>query len=327
MNQQIVLGIDGGGTYTRVVVANLKGNILGFSRKAGSHPGKNKDPLKNVNMAIKGALEEAKQPEQAIQYIVAGFAGLNEEKDKQWATDLLLNRELLVPTAVMNDAEIAQYGAFLGESGILAIAGTGSIVFGKTEKNKKIRNYNFHHDSKAAARYLAYSVIYEIISKNPPPNEQAFVSSVLHYWGVESIQQLRLLASIGFDHNQIDSVQKLSNMGRIVTSGAANGSGIAQRACHHVANSLITGIELVASMFSSNPVPLSLIGGVANHPFVKSLILKQLESNNFKQFTYSSPKLAPALGAILYAYHMMGIQVNEEVLNNLIYTNKHNNFF
>ena len=39
MKQGIVLGIDGGGTYTRVVAADLEGRVLAFSKKGGSRSG------------------------------------------------------------------------------------------------------------------------------------------------------------------------------------------------------------------------------------------------------------------------------------------------
>lgn len=40
MKKEVIIGIDGGGTHTRVAVSDLDGNILGFAKGGGVHPKK-----------------------------------------------------------------------------------------------------------------------------------------------------------------------------------------------------------------------------------------------------------------------------------------------
>ena len=329
MDERIVIGIDGGGTYTRIAAADLQGNILGFSKKPGSHPGKNSHPEKNIKEAVMDTLQQAERPFDSVAYIVAGLAGLNNLEDRKWARKLLSVSGIKSPAAIVNDAEIAQYGAFLGKTGVLALAGTGSIVLGKTEEGSIVRNYDFHHDSEAGARYLSYSAIYSILSGAVVLLEdELFVRAVLKYWNVKDIEMFRSLASKGYHENNIEAVCKLSEMGPMVTTYAEKGSKIAQKACEKARGSLITGIHLVSSMFSLDTVPLSFVGGVANDSYIDSLIKDQLDTDEFiKVFEYKRPELSPVLGAVLYAYHELGINVNSEVLTTLVYQERNSNFY
>ena len=273
-----------------------------------------------MKSAIANALVKANQPAEAIKCIVGGFAGLNKPEDKQWAKEYVNIAGIKCPVIIVNDAEIAHYGAFLGNHGLLAIAGTGSTVLGKTEIGRLIGERDFQYDSNASARYLSYSVIYEIISKNVGQEDQRIIDRVLDYWKVKDTNELRLLAAEGFSTNQVQAIQKLSQMGPIVTDEASKGSDVAKHACKKVVKSLVTGIELTSSVFSSTTVPLALVGGVLNHPYIKSILHETLNSSrSLKTITYTASNLSPPLGAILYAYReVLGIEKNEKVLKQLM---------
>lgn len=317
MSQNIVIGIDGGGTYTRVAVADLFGNILGFSKNNGSHPGKNKNAKQNVKMAIIDALKNANQEIENVSYVVGGLAGLNKPEDIEWAKQFLEIDGLNARKKIVNDAEVAQFGAFLGGVGVLAIAGTGSIVLGRTESGAIVKNYDFHHDSEASARFLSYSVIYEIITQRILPEDQQLVDAILAYWEIEDIDSLRTIATKGFLDNHVEAIQKLSKMATLVTDESIKGNKIAHRACEKVVTSLMTGVQLVSSTFISEEVPVAFVGGVASNPYIDEMLQKQLviEGMN-KRLVYSSPQLSPVLGAVLYTYHELGID-RHTVINKL----------
>lgn len=318
MPQEFVLGIDGGGTYTRAAIADMDGNILGFALKEGSHSEKNHHPEINVKTAIQEAIHQAGVPQEKLRHIVAGFAGLNSAEDLLWAKEYIKASGIECGNSLVNDAVIAQYGAFIGEPGILAIAGTGSIVLGKNQEEKLIRNYDFHHDSEAGARYLAYWSIYELITHTLADKDKLLAERVMNYWGVSNLTELGKLASSGFGENRITAIKKLSGMGEIVTSEARNGSRIALNASGRVASSLITGIELVASEFNTNKIQLALEGSVAKNSVIKKMILDELENNNsFKTYELKDSIVSPVLGAILYAYQKLGVGISPQKIENL----------
>lgn len=326
MDQQVVVGIDGGGTFTRAAVADFEGNVLGFAKTGGSHPGKNHYPCRNVKEAIEKALKQAGVEKGSVRFAVSGFAGLDEPEDHEWATRFL-KESGLSDYLIVNDAVIAQYGAFLGGSGILAIAGTGSIVLGKTESGRLIRNYDFHHDTEASARFLSYSVIYDLISHDWQPENEALLSKVLRFWDVETLENLRELASRGFCSDHIQARQRLSEMGSIVSMEAEQGNTLAIKACEKVIDSMATGVGLVASLFKEATVPLALVGGVARNPFMQQFIHRYLDNGKSdKSFDYQLPQLAPVLGAILYAINEVNGK-SPEVADRLLANGQKNDFY
>lgn len=315
MSQQVIVGIDGGGTYTRVIAVNKDGKILSFVKGGGVHPEKNKDPKKNVQQAINKALNKARIPLDSVVHIVAGYAGLNNKSDKVWAEPMLQISGLNATTTIVNDAEIAQYGAFLGKRGIIAVAGTGTNVLGKIESGEIYTNRQFHYYAESSARFLTYSVIYDLITKKLSSDNTSLIEKVLAYWNLHRLDELRKLASSSFTGYELNGLKELSNMASIVTEEAENGDVIAIRACKRAAESLSLAIQLVGSMFESNEVPLSFIGGVANTEVIKRLLLKELDKNDLYQtFTYQEPILPPVLGAVLYAFNERNISVKHELI-------------
>lgn len=318
MGKDYVIGIDGGGTYTRVVIADLEGNVAGAFTGGGSHPGKNKDAKTNVQHAVLEAVKQAGK-DISVKYIVGGFAGLDQPEDQHWADDFLNIDGINAPFSAVNDAEIAQYGAFLGKSGIVAVAGTGSNILGRTENGRIVKEGNFHHKSKAGARHLSYSVIYDIITaKSFIKEDEQFIHSILEHLDLKNVSELRKFASDGFYADYFMTMKKLSKMGRIVTDEAHMGNKIAISACRKAANSLTTGILLVSSVFSEEKVPFTLIGSVATNSFIANVIMEELEKRDiFKELVYQPPKLRPEMGAVLKTYHRLGLKITEEVINKL----------
>lgn len=315
MSREVIIGIDGGGTHTRVVVAGLDGNIIGFAKGGGVHPEKNKTPAKNIKDTIEAALTDANVKIDSVVQIVAGFAGLNKEEDKTWARKYLEIDGLRAKVTVLNDAAIAQFGAFLGKPGVIAVSGTGSNVVGKTESGEIFSNREFHHLPKASARYLSYSVIYDLISKKLTKEDEVLKSRVLQYWKLDDLDELRRLVASGFKGYELDAIKELSNMAIIVTEEAEKGNKTALRACDKVARGLIQGIELVASLFEADTVPVSFIGSVANSKPVKEFLLENMnKADSLKQFTYHQPELQPMLGAMLYGLNELGKAPNHKVI-------------
>ena len=322
------MGIDGGGTFTRVAVADLDGNVLGFAKTEGAHPDKNHQPSENVQQAIAEALRDAGSSVEAVHYTVGGFAGVDALEDLVWAQQFLADSGLQENTHVLNDAVVAQFGAFLGGSGIMAIAGTGSIVVGKTESGSIVRNYDFHHEQEASARFLSYSVIYELITRDAGPENQVLLTGVLDFWGAKTIEDLRELAASGFCEDRIEARNRLSEMGTMVTNEAAGGSPIAISACEKVIDTLGTGIGLVSAVFSAEVVPLALVGGVARNPFTQNLIHQYLDDGKTnKSYLYQQPKLSPVLGAVLYALKEVKGQTGEEVVERLLVSERDYDFY
>jgi glucosamine kinase len=67
------------------------------------------------------------------EHVVIGIVGYDTPSDLNWIAPLTKLPELTCPVWHVNDAVSAHSGALMGRSGIIVIAGTGSIIVGITE--------------------------------------------------------------------------------------------------------------------------------------------------------------------------------------------------
>jgi glucosamine kinase len=323
LKRDVIIAIDGGGTYTRTVACNINGNIISSALRGGSHPQKNKNAKSNVCNSINEVIEKANININDIRILVGGFAGLNSDEDMKWAEQLINIEGLRCQKVLVNDAVIAQNGAFSGKSGIVCIAGTGSTVLGLNEDGRIIKNYDFQYSTKAAARYFSYEALFHIITKRSKNEKNTFIRSVFEYWNVKNIDELSKLIYDCLAHENPESIQKISQMAYLVTSYAEKGDSDMEFICKKVLNTLCLGANIVASRFSENIIPISLIGGIFNSAYIKQLMQSCISDNDWiKECFIVEPEASPIIGAILIAYDKLGIKMDKISLSRMIHCEK-----
>ena len=128
-----VLGIDSGGTKYLARAAALDGRLIGCDEgPAANHYMQPYDQVvARINESIDRCLAQFGGRREDCVYLVSGSTGVDSDEDQQMLTRLYEGLEgFSCPVHCVNDAELAHYTATGGE-GVLLIAGTGSIVFGR----------------------------------------------------------------------------------------------------------------------------------------------------------------------------------------------------
>lgn len=135
-----VVGIDGGATGTRALVLDERGARLARAEGPAAlldRPGRPID-----GEAVAATAREAAQrarirlPAAAL---CAGLAGVGREPERKTAEDELRGRGLASIVRVVTDAEAAFADAFGDGPGLLLIAGTGSMAWGRAESARTAR--------------------------------------------------------------------------------------------------------------------------------------------------------------------------------------------
>ncbi len=129
----IVVGVDGGGSKTRVIVADEHGTQLGSSEGAGSavRPGEAERSGELIASLVRDALASCQMTHVSPKVLCVGVAGVGREPERQALWQALMARELAEEVVVHADAAVALDDAFGDGPGILLIAGTGSVAFGR----------------------------------------------------------------------------------------------------------------------------------------------------------------------------------------------------
>jgi len=135
------LGIDAGGTKTECVLADSSGAILG--RGTGGPANLQRTPLPRLEQSLREAYESAlsSADRRAGEFaaVCAGFAGAGRTEARETARHLLAQ---LIPTQqlfVVGDMEVALEAAVGAGCGVILIAGTGSIAYGRNHLGQQAR--------------------------------------------------------------------------------------------------------------------------------------------------------------------------------------------
>ncbi|WP_338593756.1 BadF/BadG/BcrA/BcrD ATPase family protein [Paenibacillus sp. Y5S-9] len=311
-----VIGMDGGGSHTRVAVADQNGKILSYVQKSGCNRYHDTNAEQNVLEAIAEAITQAGLQSDQIASIQAGMAGLNQPEDTIWAEALLARTRITGRISAVNDTHIAHTAAFDGEPGIVAIGGTGSLILGRTEQGAWLRNDQFGHYAPTAARFLAYDTVHSILAGRYGPQDQAWIEQVLKYWDVASIRELAALGIAGFAENKQATNRKFGQMASMVTEAADRNIPLAVRVCGSAADTAVVGILMLASCFDQPTVSITLTGSCLSSPYMVEAVQKGLDAANMregKKIQYISSNLPAVGGALLDAYHLAQINVSDNI--------------
>ena len=134
----LYLGVDGGGTKTQIVLINDAQEIVSEGVAGASNPLRVgiENAVTNIFTAIDNACDSANRSRSDIVSATLGLAGVRRADIRQSVLDSFRKRLAVKKIQVFTDAEIALYGTTLGKSGLVIIAGTGSICIGQDEAGK-----------------------------------------------------------------------------------------------------------------------------------------------------------------------------------------------
>jgi len=130
---RFVVGVDGGGSRTRVIVADEHGAELARAdgEPSGMRPGDATQSAAVVASVIAEGLRVAGLSHARPAVVCVGVAGAGREPDRQALLQALTQLGLGDDVVVHADATIALDDAFGDGPGIVLIAGTGSVAFGR----------------------------------------------------------------------------------------------------------------------------------------------------------------------------------------------------
>lgn len=139
MNAKTVIGVDGGGSHTRAVWMGQSGELLGVAEGRGSN-------YQEVGIVgLKEILGELLGPwlaQAGVQppaCICLGLAGAGRSAEQRAIVEGLEEMGWAESVRAESDARTALAGAHAGGAGMIAIAGTGSMVLGCSRRGEWVR--------------------------------------------------------------------------------------------------------------------------------------------------------------------------------------------
>jgi len=288
-----VLGIEGGGTKTICAVSTLDGEVIGIGRSGTTNP--NLASETEVKAELQKAICEAigNHRELSIEFICAGMAGTGTDENQilinkliRQILDLSSLRSLLSsrfnPSRniyVCPDTVITLIAGAGVRHGIVAISGTGSIVYGETINGQRVRVGGWGNLLDEGSGYEIGRLALQAVMKSYDgrSNPTLLTQIVLDTCGLDSPDKLTY-----YIHRKDLSPSSIADLSRAVNRAAIEGDIAARNILEKVSDELYDSISVAAKRldFKNNDATLVLSGGVlTNIEMVRDRIASKVRAN------------------------------------------------
>lgn len=307
----LVLGIDGGGTKTICIILDDTGKVLGRGEAGPSNY--HSVGVKAAHWEIQSAitLAIASTEPSRVEAICLGLAGVDRPADTEAARSIVqqlqASSELAIAWAlpgsqmtICNDALIALVGGVGHDAGIVAIAGTGSIVFGRNQQGctKRVGGWGHILGDEGSAYHIAVSAMRAALKAYDGRGESTSLLECLQqHLGLLSIEDL-----IEVVYQQGWGVKDIAALAPIVDRAAASGDEVANHIIEQAVQELVIATQVVIDhLFRETELAVVTTGGVWQG---MSKLHERFTAEIIKRSPLAKvifPRYEPAYGAALLA--------------------------
>ncbi|MGA2186019.1 MAG: BadF/BadG/BcrA/BcrD ATPase family protein [Bryobacteraceae bacterium] len=300
----LFLGVDGGQSGTTALVADRSGRVLGAGQAGPCNhvggPGGRAKFITTIQGSVDAACRQA-GVEPRFAAACLGFSGGPADKDA-------LVRELIHAERfqITDDAAIALTGATGGAPGIVTIAGTGSISYGRNAARKQARAGGWGHifGDEGGAFDLTRQALRAALRFEEGWGPQTALHRILlaHTGASTANDLLHRLYLEDFPKPRIAA------LARLVDEAAVNGDLVAHELLNAAASQLATITAAVRSQLfvAGEKAVVAWLGGVFRSNLLRERfrMLVELEDGA----SAGPPAHGPAAGALMEAFRLAGIE-------------------
>lgn len=293
----IFLGIDGGGTKTSCVIGDEK-SVLGTGTAGGSNVirvGENQ-ARESLGSAIRQACAAANVAPTQIERTCVGIAG-GARPEIAGIVRRLLSEFVSGEITVVGDMVIAMESAFGSGPGVIVIAGTGSIAYGRNAKGETARagGWGFAISDEGSGHWIGRSAVTAAM-RNYDEGDHAglLLERIMKFWGLTTREDLVIVANKSPDFAALLPA---------VIAAADAGEATARTVLTKAGMELATLAKIViARLFgSAEALPVAVSGGVFHNSALVRQVFTKTAPAAHPQVSLSAGGIDPVQGALALA--------------------------
>jgi len=295
----IFLGIDGGGSKTSCVIGD-ENSLFGTGTSAGSNVVRvgETQARKSLGIAVRAACAEAKIIPTQINKTCVGIAGGARPEIANIVRRLLL--ELVGgEIEIVGDQVIAMEAAFGDGPGVIVIAGTGSIAYGRNAEGELARagGWGFAISDEGSGHSIGRAAVAASLRAYDHAGHQStspLLEGIMKFWGVTLVEQLVVMANSNPNFPAL-----------LPTVLAANEAGddVAREIFSQAGSELaaLAGIVIDRLFKNDESVPVAVSGGIFyNCALVRQIFDKSIR-DAYPQALLNNEVIDPVNGALALA--------------------------
>jgi N-acetylglucosamine kinase-like BadF-type ATPase len=301
---RFVAGLDGGGTKTAVTISDESGLVIHtFTSGPINYNGQDEVSIGHSFREIIETISEVCGGLDHCVQICIGAAGLSNPSNIKRLQSNVRELGYQGGLLIVGDQETALCGAQENEYGIIVIAGTGSICYGKNSFGVSHRAGGFGYliddegSGYSIGRDLLTAVVRAYDGRSP---ETAITSMVYAQLKVETVQQI-----IGLLYDKNTSKKDVASLAPILSEACALGDKAALSIAHKSASSLYELLVPVAEKLSLQQGRLAMAGSVLlKNTFVQSAFVEMVKQR-YPDMLCMTAKKDASWGAVLMALNCL----------------------
>jgi N-acetylglucosamine kinase-like BadF-type ATPase len=301
---QLFLGIDGGQSSTTVLIGDAEGRVIGWARGGPCNHVTAAEAAAKFKSVVLSTVDKAcseaglRAGDVRFESACCGMSGGPEDKESLIASVIRADR-----LVVVTDGETALAGAMAGGPGVIVVAGTGSIAFGRNDA-RIIRSggwgYVFGDEGSAfdiARQALRAALRFEEGWGTPTALRAAFLDAT---GALSANRIMHLFYTPEWPRSRVATLSAL------VDSVATDGDAVARAILEQSAQTLAAlGGSVRQQLFSDgDEVRVAPVGGVFRSRTLSERFRMLVELTDGCHCI--QPVLDPAAGALLEAYRAVG---------------------
>jgi N-acetylglucosamine kinase-like BadF-type ATPase len=301
------LGIDGGQSSTVALISDETGRVLGTGTAGPCNHVAAPEAEAKFLRVVSGCVDEARMraglASEPIVFRAAclGFSGGAADKER-------LSRQI-IPAAkyhVTHDAEIALSGATAGEPGVIVIAGTGSMAFGRNAAGISARagGWGFVFGDEGGA----FDLVRQALRAALRFEEGWGPGTVLRDSLLAATQSKTVNDALHAFYSPAFPRDRIASLAPLVDQAAEDGDTIACQIVDRCAEFLAeyAGGVYRTLFTGGEQAAICPVGGVFRSASLKSAFARHIYDVTGQRM--STPRFSPAVGALLQALRMNGRQ-------------------
>jgi len=309
-----IIGVDGGGTSTRVAIANTKGEVLAIGKSGASsidtvsREETGEHIAEGLKKCLQKQFEQYNHNVEEIECIFVSLGGIDSEADKEYVVKIVreyTEKIIKIKSIVAeNDTRAALAGGLAEKSGVIFIVGTGAVCFGINENllSWKSGGWGYKIDDFGSGYFLGREALTMMVKcMDGREEDEEFQLAIKSLIGINSLSEIseRLYKR---EFNRTD----IAGIAPKVLMLAEKKNRIALEILDKGADELTLMIKSVCKKLNIKGQKYTALGGVIEGcDIYRNKLIEKIKAE--LDIEYTSPYMAGIGGAVLLSlYEVIG---------------------
>ncbi|WP_238649399.1 N-acetylglucosamine kinase [Paenibacillus piscarius] len=294
-----IVGIDGGGTKTAVIVTpeDQEEPVLSFTVGPINYNGGDAGAIAAAFGEMFNQISSCCIGLADVIHVCIGAAGVSNPAVARFLEQQVRDNGYKGPLTITGDQETALYGAQNAMQGIILIAGTGSICFGVNEQSERHRTGGFGHliDDVGSGYYIGRELLSVLVQAEDGRIADTMIPSLVYkQLGLGTVQEV-----IGFVYHKNTTKKDIAALAPVMTAACGLGDARALQLAEQCAAGLFELVVPVIERLKLYESKVAIAGSVLQKSrFVREALERKL-ARSYRQTRLIMPVHNAAYGAVL----------------------------